>query len=62
MAGYIFCQFIPVVGAQAGYQEPDYSKFKPESGPITLEVAIRDAATLLANEAEQMTRLRFGPR
>jgi glycerate kinase len=36
--------------------------FSPAPGPITLEVAIRDAATLLANEAEQMTRLRFGPR
>jgi len=26
--------------------------FSPAPGPITLEVAIRDAATLLANEAE----------
>jgi glycerate 2-kinase len=34
--------------------------FSPAPGPITLEVAIRDAATLLANEAEQLTRLKFG--
>lgn len=36
--------------------------FSPAPGPITLEVAIRDAATLLANEAEQLTRLKFGSR
>ncbi len=36
--------------------------FSPAPGPITLEVAIRDAATLLANEAEQLTRLKFGAR
>jgi glycerate kinase len=36
--------------------------FSPAPGPITLEVAIRDAATLLANEAEQLTRLKFGVR
>ncbi|AQG98604.1 MULTISPECIES: glycerate kinase [Caballeronia] len=34
--------------------------FSPAPGPITLDVAIRDAARLLANEAEQLTRLRFG--
>jgi glycerate kinase len=34
--------------------------FSPAPGPITLDVAIRDAATLLANEAEQLTRLKFG--
>lgn len=34
--------------------------FSPAPGPITLEVAIRDAATLLANEAEQLTRLKYG--
>ncbi|WP_414451730.1 glycerate kinase [Burkholderia sp. 22PA0099] len=34
--------------------------FSPAPGPITLEVAIRDAARLLENEAEQLTRLRFG--
>ncbi|SPB16412.1 glycerate kinase [Caballeronia novacaledonica] len=34
--------------------------FSPAPGPITLETAIRDAARLLANEAEQLTRLRFG--
>ena len=28
--------------------------------PITLDVAIRDAADLLANEAEQLTRLKYG--
>jgi glycerate 2-kinase len=36
--------------------------FSPAPGPITLEVAIRDAARLLANEAEQLTRLRYGMR
>ncbi|WP_321791141.1 glycerate kinase [Caballeronia sp. J97] len=36
--------------------------FSPAPGPITLETAIRDAARLLANEAEQLTRLRFGSR
>jgi glycerate kinase len=36
--------------------------FSPAPGPITLEVAIRDAATLLENEAEQLTRLKFGVR
>jgi glycerate kinase len=36
--------------------------FSPAPGPITLEVAIRDAATLLANEAEQLTRLKYGMR
>jgi glycerate kinase len=35
--------------------------FSPAPGPITLEIAIRDAANLLANEAEQLTRLKFGP-
>jgi glycerate kinase len=34
--------------------------FSPAPGPITLDAAIRDAATLLANEAEQLTRLKFG--
>ncbi|WP_028224818.1 glycerate kinase [Paraburkholderia ferrariae] len=34
--------------------------FSPAPGPITLDTAIRDAAKLLANEAEQLTRLRFG--
>jgi glycerate 2-kinase len=33
--------------------------FSPAPGPITLETAIRDAARLLANEAEQLTRLRY---
>jgi len=36
--------------------------FSPAPGPITLETAIRDAAQLLANEAEQLTRLRYGMR
>ena len=36
--------------------------FSPAPGPITLEVAIRDAARLLANEAEQLTRLKYGTR
>lgn len=36
--------------------------FSPAPGPITLDTAIRDAAKLLANEAEQLTRLRFGSR
>ena len=36
--------------------------FSPAPGPITLEVAIRDAAQLLANEAEQLMRLRYGMR
>lgn len=36
--------------------------FSPAPGPITLETAIRDTATLLANEAEQLMRLKFGSR
>jgi len=36
--------------------------FSPAPGPITLDTAIRDAAKLLANEAEQLARLRFGAR
>ncbi|MFL9884744.1 glycerate kinase [Paraburkholderia agricolaris] len=36
--------------------------FSPAPGPITLEVAIRDAARLLADEAEQLTRLKYGVR
>ncbi|MGS0892297.1 glycerate kinase [Burkholderia stagnalis] len=36
--------------------------FSPAPGPITLDVAIRDAANLLANEAEQLTRLKYGAR
>jgi len=36
--------------------------FSPAPGPITLDVAIRDAASLLANEAEQLMRLKFGTR
>ena len=36
--------------------------FSPAPGPITLEVAIRDAARLLTNEAEQLTRLKYGTR
>jgi glycerate kinase len=36
--------------------------FSPAPGPITLEVAIRDAARLLADEAEQLTRLKYGTR
>jgi glycerate kinase len=34
--------------------------FSPAPGPITLDAAIRDAARLLANEAEQLARLKFG--
>ena len=34
--------------------------FSPAPGPITLEVAIRDAARLLTHEAEQLARLKFG--
>jgi glycerate kinase len=34
--------------------------FSPAPGPITLDVAIRDAARLLANEAEQLARLKYG--
>jgi glycerate kinase len=36
--------------------------FSPAPGPITLEVAIRDAARLLADQAEQLTRLKYGMR
>lgn len=36
--------------------------FSPAPGPITLDTAIRDAAQLLANEAEQLTRLKYGVR
>ena len=42
--------------------DPFSGCFSPAPGPITLEVAIRDAAHLLANEAEQLTRLRYGMR
>ncbi len=34
--------------------------FSPAPGPITLEGALRDAARLIANEAEQLTLLKFG--
>ncbi|TKC87204.1 glycerate kinase [Trinickia terrae] len=34
--------------------------FSPAPGPITLDVAIRDAARLLANEAEQLARVKYG--
>ncbi|WJF89026.1 glycerate kinase [Paraburkholderia bonniea] len=33
--------------------------FSPAAGPMTLETALRDAASLLANEAEQLTRLKY---
>ena len=33
--------------------------FSPAPGPMTLDVAIRDAAKLLADAAEQLTRMRF---
>ncbi|MFC5428090.1 glycerate kinase [Paraburkholderia denitrificans] len=36
--------------------------FSPAPGPITLDAAIRDAATLLTNVTEQLARLRFGTR
>ncbi len=36
--------------------------FSPAPGPITLEFAIRDAARLLADEAEQLTRLKYSAR
>ncbi|WP_144107790.1 glycerate kinase [Paraburkholderia sp. BCC1886] len=36
--------------------------FSPAPGPITLEVAIRDAGRLLADTAEQLTRLKYGAR
>ncbi|MCX5544848.1 glycerate kinase [Paraburkholderia sp. CNPSo 3076] len=36
--------------------------FSPAPGPITLETAIRDAARLLANEAEQLGRLKYAAR
>jgi glycerate kinase len=32
----------------------------PAPSSITLDVAIRDAARMLANEAEQLMRLKFG--
>lgn len=35
--------------------------FSPAPGPITLDVAMHDAAALLANEAEQLTRVRYPP-
>jgi glycerate 2-kinase len=34
--------------------------FSPAPGPIALDAAIRDAARLIANEAEQLTRLKYG--
>ena len=36
--------------------------FSPAPGPITLDVAIRDAAKLLADAAEQLARMRFDAR
>src|SRR5258708_7333953 len=36
--------------------------FSPAPGPISLEAAIRDAARLLADAAEQLTRLKYGAR
>ncbi|WP_296654612.1 glycerate kinase [Paraburkholderia sp.] len=36
--------------------------FSPAPGPITLDAAIRDAATLLTNVTEQLARLRFSMR
>ncbi|SDB96256.1 glycerate kinase [Paraburkholderia lycopersici] len=36
--------------------------FSPAPGPITLDTAIRDAAHLLANEAEQLARLKYAAR
>jgi glycerate kinase len=36
--------------------------FSPAPGPITLETAIRDAARLLANESEQLARLKYAAR
>ncbi|MGF6771400.1 glycerate kinase [Paraburkholderia sp. GAS199] len=36
--------------------------FSPAPGPITLDVAISDAARLLADAAEQLTRLKYGAR
>jgi glycerate kinase len=36
--------------------------FSPAPGPIALEAAIANAAVLLADAAEQLTRLKFGPR
>ncbi|EIM96380.1 glycerate kinase [Paraburkholderia hospita] len=36
--------------------------FSPAPGPISLDDAIRDAADLLANEAEQLARMKFGSR
>ncbi|MEM5330677.1 glycerate kinase [Paraburkholderia sp. JHI2823] len=36
--------------------------FSPAPGPVTLETAIRDAARLLANEAEQLARLKYAAR
>ncbi|MBU6490184.1 MAG: glycerate kinase [Burkholderiales bacterium] len=34
--------------------------FSPAPGPIALDAAIRDAARLLANEAQQLAQLKFG--
>ena len=47
-------------GALARLGEHFNGCFSPAPGPITLDAAIRDAARLLANEAEQLTRLKFG--
>ena len=38
VAGFLYSSFSPSIYAETAYQEPDYSKLKPESGPITLEV------------------------
>ena len=38
VAGFLCWSFSPSIYADATYQEPDYSKLKPESGQITLEV------------------------
>lgn len=74
-APYIACQHARALGVEAlllsGAIDPAALPrlsevfsgcFSPAPGPITLEAAIRDAATLLANEAEQLTRLKFGSR
>jgi glycerate kinase len=73
-APYIACRHARAAGVAASLLSgaidaaalPQLSKhftgcFSAAPGPITLDAAIRDAARLLANGAEQLTRLRYGP-
>jgi glycerate kinase len=72
-APFIACRHARAVGVPAsllsGAIDPDAlarlsehfrGAFSAAPGPISLEAAIRDAARLLTNQAEQLTRLKYG--